>query len=163
MVRSLFLYNEFLTITSLLNIQLEIVPVLYGSLGLEKVTNLDFYPDDIDILVPFTYLEEKWVMLHQAMEQLGYTLVNLNEHEFIKNEIKIGFAFIEDLLDFANVDYKSLEVFEDQGATYHLLTILDYLNVYKKSAQDGYRRTKNNKKDIFKVEILKRLVQDQNK
>lgn len=160
MTRELYLYKEFISVSRILNQQLDIVPVLYGSLGLGKVTKVDFSPQDIDILVPLTFLEEKWKIFKHTMEQSDYTMVDLNEHEFIKNDIKIGFAFTEDLLEFADVDYKNLKVFQDNGAKYHLLTISDYLKVYNKSLQDGYRRTKNNNKDLNKLEILNNLVQD---
>lgn len=152
------LYEEFINITKVLNRRLEIIPVLYGSLGLERVTEVNLSPQDIDILVPFTYLDNKWKKLKHTMEQLGYTLVDLHEHEFVKDHVKVGFAFIEDLLEFANVDYKNLKVVEKDGATYHLLTVSDYLKVYNKSVQDGYRRTKNNNKDLKKLEILNKLV-----
>ena len=68
-----------------------------------KSNKYHFSPQDIDILVPLTYLEEKWEFLQHTMEQLGYRMVNLQEHEFIKNDIKIGFAFTEDLLEFAEM------------------------------------------------------------
>ena len=158
MTQGYHLYQEFLYVAKVLNERLAIVPVLYGSLGLEKLTQMDFSPQDIDILVPLAFLEEKWELLKQTMEQLGYTLVDVAEHEFMKNDCKIGFAFIEDLATFAEVDYKSLERFEDHGANYFLLTISDYHKVYTKSLQDGYRRTKSNSKDLQKLMILSKLV-----
>lgn len=160
MTRELYLYEEFIKVSKILNQQLNIVPVLYGSLGLGKVTQIDFSPQDIDILVPLTFLEEKWKTLIHTMEKLDYIMVDLNEHEFIKNDIRIGFAFTEDLLEFAEIDYRSLKVFEDNGAKYHLLTVFDYLKVYNNSFQDGYRRTKNNNKDLKKLEILNIILQD---
>ena len=60
MTREQYLYSEFLTIAAVLNDQLNVVPVLYGSLGLGKVTQLDFHPQDIDILVPLTFLTTQW-------------------------------------------------------------------------------------------------------
>ncbi|CAM3031856.1 hypothetical protein KL964_14660 [Bacillus spizizenii] len=39
------LYNEFIKIAKTLNKELDITPLLYGSLGLEKVTGLDFSPE----------------------------------------------------------------------------------------------------------------------
>lgn len=162
MNRGLYLYKEFIKIARLLNQQLEILPVLYGSLGLGLVAKVDLSPQDIDILVPLTYLEEEWQLLQYTMEQLGYRVVNLKEHEFVKNDIIIGFAFTEDLLVFADVDYTNLNVFENNGSEYYLLTISDYLKVYNKSLQDGYRRTKNNSKDLKKVKILNSIIQAQN-
>jgi len=161
MNRGLYLYKEFIEIARLLNQQLDILPVLYGSLGLGIVAKVDLSPQDIDILVPLTYLEEKWQTLQYSMELLGYRMVNLQEHEFVKNDIKIGFAFTEDLLEFADVDYTNLNVFEDNGSEYYLLTISDYVKVYNQSLQDGYRRTKSNNKDLKKVKILNSIIQAQ--
>lgn len=158
MEKDLDLYGEFIHVSKTLNKELAIMPVLYGSLGLGKVTQIDFLPQDIDILVPIAFLEEKWEILKDMMEQLDFILIDLHEHEFMKNDCKIGFAFIEDLMEFADVDYKNLQVVEDSGAKYYLLTISDYLKVYSKSLQDGYRRTKNNNKDLKKIEVLKKIV-----
>lgn len=57
MAKELDLYEEFINISKFLTRQLDIVPVLYGSLGLGKVTQMDFSPQDIDILVPLAFLE----------------------------------------------------------------------------------------------------------
>lgn len=94
------------------------------------------------------------------MELQGYKMVDLHEHEFMKTNTKIGIAYIEDLKPFADVDYNNLEVFEDDGAKFHLLTIDDYLKAYNKSFLDGYRRTKKNHKDQSKINILKKLIQN---
>lgn len=153
------LNDQFFNIANALNKELDIIPVLYGSLGLEKVTGVKFSPQDIDILVPLIFLEEKWTMLKSVIEQLGYEMVDLHEHEFNKGKIKIGFAFIEDLKPFADVDYKKFKKNEDNGAMYYTLSISDYLKVYNKSLLDGYRRTKNNK-DESKLKILNDLVQN---
>ena len=152
------LFQEFNHVAITLNKELGIIPVLYGSLGLERVTGMDFHPNDIDILVPLTFLEGKWDLLKAVMESLGYVLIDLHEHEFRKNKMKVGIAFIEDLKQFAEVDYHHLEAVKDNGAIYYMLSISDYLKVYKKSFLDGYRRTKNNNKDQRKLEILKQLM-----
>lgn len=51
-------------------------------------------------------------------------MVNLHEHEFKKTNTKIGIAYIEDLKPFADIDYNNLEVFEDDGAKYHLQRLM---------------------------------------
>lgn len=78
------LYNEFINIAKTFNKELDIIPLLYGSLGLEKVTGLNFSPEDIDILIPLFFLEEKWEKLKKVMELQGYKMVDLHEHEFMK-------------------------------------------------------------------------------
>jgi hypothetical protein len=152
------LYDEFIEITKSLNKDLNIIPVLYGSLGLEKVTGVEFSPQDIDILVPLTFLEEKWVILKSLLENLGYELIDLHEHEFKKDNVKIGISYYEDLKKFANIDYNTLMKNEDNGATYRTLSISEYLKVYNRSLLDGYRRTKNNNKDQSKIKILNKLL-----
>lgn len=152
------LYQAFKILARNLNETLDIIPVLYGSLGLERATGIDFEPQDIDVLVPLEFLEEKWDMLKSLMESLGYELVDIHEHEFKKQNIKVGIAFIEDLKQFADIDYNHLEKVEDKGASYFILSIPDYLKVYKKSLIDGYRQSKKNKQDKKKIEILEDLI-----
>jgi len=152
------LHQEFIHIARGLNKTLDVIPVLYGSLGLEELTGIEFHPQDIDVLVPINFLTEKWDILKSEIESMGYDLIDLHEHEFKKNGVKVGIAFLEDLESFASVDYKHLETVENNGATYHRLSISDYLKVYKRSLLDGYRRTKNNNKDQLKIEILQKLI-----
>ncbi|SDT30400.1 Nucleotidyl transferase of unknown function [Paenibacillaceae bacterium GAS479] len=142
-----------------LNNELDIAPVLYGSLGLQFTSGIDLEPQDIDVLVPLEYLQEKWDLLQQAVEKIGYTFVDLHEHEFRKEGFKLAFAFIEDLADFANVDYKKLERIELDGAKFQALRLEDYLKVYSKSLIDGYRGAKNNNKDVAKIELIKTLLE----
>lgn len=157
------MYKEFCYIARNLNKSLDITPVLYGSLGLEKATGIDFDPQDIDILVPLIFLEEKWNLLKVTMEKLNYELVDIDEHEFMKNEIKVGIAFIEDLKPFANIDYIELQTIEDNKAIYQVLSIADYLKIYQKSSLDGYRRTKNDHKDQKKIAVLQQLISQDRK
>lgn len=159
MDRAAVLYKEFIRICTALNEELQITPVLYGSLGLGKAIQRDFSPQDIDILVPLVFLKEKWNALQNVVGQLGYSLVNLREREFQNGEIQIGFSFAEDLKDYAEIDYRNLKGAEDGGAEYFMLSAEDYLKVYTKSSQDGYRRTKNDQKDLEKLKFLKKLIE----
>lgn len=152
-----YLYEEFIRLCKSLNAHFHITPVLYGSLGLGKSTRRNFSPQDIDILVPFVYLNEQWDMLQQLMVQLGYSLTDLREHEFCNRGIQVGFAFMEDLEGFAEIDYRSLETMQDGEAEYFVLSVDDYLKVYAKSSVDGYRRTKNHGKDLTKLAFLRSI------
>jgi hypothetical protein len=151
-------YNEFINIARNLNSQLKIVPLLYGSLGLQAITSIDFSVDDIDILVPNKYLDECWVNLMTTLKTMGYTLIDIHEHEFIKEDFKVAFAGIEDLYDFSEIDYLNLETVEVDDVKYKSLSLNDYLKVYTKSSIDSYRRTKNNDKDFDKIQKIKRIL-----
>jgi hypothetical protein len=157
-LKSGHLYYEFIKVSRKLNQKLKITPILYGSLGLEKVTGLDFLPQDIDILVPLRFIKNEWQTLKETMEELNYTLVDLHEHKFVKGKFEIGFSFEEDLWQFAGVNYEELKEITVDEVSFRLLSVEEYLNVYKRSLEDGYRRTKNNNKDIKKIEVLKSLI-----
>jgi len=151
------LYNEFLIIAKELN-SIDIIPVLYGSLWLSKLLKIDLKPQDIDILIPEKFLKTDWNILKYFIEKLWYKLVDLHEHEFKKNSIKIAFASQEDLTPFANVDYNKLEIFESDISTYKKLSLQDYFKVYTKSSKDSYRKDKNNWKDKSKIDIIKKYL-----
>jgi hypothetical protein len=149
------LYTEFIDIAKKLN-SINIIPVLYGSLGLSKLIKKDLNPQDIDILIPERFLTKDWDQLKTCIEDMRYNLFDAHEHEFHKNDIKIAFASEESLILFADVDYMELQVVYDIG-TYKILRREEYMKVYTKSLTDGYRKTKNNGKDQVKIEILKSL------
>ena len=52
--------KEFLYIAELLNEKLHVVPLLFGSLGLEQRLHTNLNADDIDVLIPEVFLNEKW-------------------------------------------------------------------------------------------------------
>jgi hypothetical protein len=103
------------------------------------------------------FIKNEWQKLKETMEELDYTLVDLDEHKFVKEKFEIGFSFEEDLWQFVGVNYESLKEMNDDGVSYRFLSVEDYLNVYKRASKDGYRRTKNNNKDIKKIKALENL------
>lgn len=93
------------------------------------------------------------------MENLGYNLADIHEHEFHKGSLKVAFAHEEDLHSFAQVDYAALRVEMFRGAGFKVLEPADYLKVYTRSMEDGYRREKNNQKDLAKIQLLQRILE----
>ena len=154
-------YVEFLKVCKKLNTELQIIPVLFGSLGLEVLCRENFNADDIDVLVPNKYLDSFWDDFKKLIEENEYVFIDLHEHEFIKGNIKLAFAAEESLVDFADVDYHNLNIINDEGSKYKLLNSQEYLRVYKKSYKDSYRRDKNNGKDKDKIEFLEVFISNQ--
>lgn len=152
------LYREFLCICSHINNAFNIQPVLYGSLWLAMLTNLDLKSQDIDMLIPKIYIDLKWKKFKTVINGLAYNLVDLHEHEFHKSNFKIAFSFEEDLKDYAWIDYTKLEIVNEWESFYKQLSLEDYLKAYTKSLTDWYRKTKNNWKDFDKIEIIKKLL-----
>lgn len=147
--------NEFIRVAGMLNKRLNIVPLLFGSLGLEQRLNKNLNADDIDVLIPEIFLNERWSSIVSLMNDAGYTLYDLHEHAFEKSGLSVAFAAIESLTPFAGVALERIPVVEGKGVCYYLLDLRDYLKVYTASAQDGYRKNVKNKHDEEKIELIK--------
>ena len=119
-------YRQFLVIAKHINLQLNVKPLLFGSLGLERRLRADLNADDIDVLLPEHYLHDGWVELCSLMESLGYELYDLHEHAFVKEACSVAFASIEGLAPFAGVDIATIPTVSDSGAEYLLLGLPDY-------------------------------------
>ncbi|WP_028973202.1 hypothetical protein [Spirochaeta cellobiosiphila] len=147
--------EEFLRIAKFLNDKLNLTPLLYGSLGLEILIKEDLSPQDIDFLIPEIFIKGKWVILKTLIEDIGYHLVDLHEHEFFNGEYQIAFAEIEGLEKDINVRPNQIKTHQKSGVTYKLLNLEQYLLAYEYSSKDGYRRNKNDNKEFAKIDKIK--------
>lgn len=156
--------DEFLHIAKILNKKLNVVPLLFGSLGLEQRLHTNLNADDIDVLIPEMFLNDKWSSIVDIMSENGYSLYDIHEHAFEKNGLSAAFASIESLVSFAGVDLEKIPVMEEDGIQYLLLDLQDYLKVYTASLKDGYRKNVKNKNDRQKIDLINQALskEDQN-
>lgn len=139
----------------ILSEKLGIVPLLYGSVGLEYLTGEDIGADDIDILIPRVYITEKWAEFKALLEAHGYTLTDEREHTFIFEGESYSYADIEDLESYIRVDISNIKVYEECGVRFMVLGLDEYLAVYERSQTDGYRVNVRKKKDDEKIKFIK--------
>lgn len=92
--------------------KLQIIPLMYGSLGLEYITGKNLNADDIDILLPKVYINERWDEFKTVLMNEGYALIDEHEHTFQKNGICYSYAQIEELKTFAGIDGYRINVRE---------------------------------------------------
>lgn len=151
-------YEIFLGLANNITNEFGFLPLLYGSLGLEKRLNMDLQANDVDILIPEKYLFTMWNCFKQNIEEFGFILTDLHEHEFTIDGVKIAFASIESLESYANIDISKIPVINEQSCSYLLLNLDDYLKVYKASSKDSYRSDKNNQKDLIKIDIIRKSL-----
>ena len=149
-----FKYSEFLSVAAKINGALHMTPLLYGSLGLEQRLGVSLASDDIDVLLPQRALNAGWQRLITVMEQLGYTLLDEKEHEFVKGDFRVAYAPLEDLEPFAGVDIRMIPLIRENGISYYLPELQDYLRVYEASSRDGYRKNVKNKQDRQKIDLI---------
>ncbi|MHA7138690.1 phosphoribosylanthranilate isomerase [Rossellomorea arthrocnemi] len=144
-----------------------ITPLLMGSVGLEVVTEKSWDAQDLDIHVPGDKRGwevppetsiHNWNDIVKVMNSKGYTLIDLHEHEFLKDGLSVEFGIIDTLPDFAGVRLEDLEMHQKGEVKYYLLSPEQYLRVYEASSKDSYRADKNNHKDMGKIEYLKNLI-----
>ena len=147
-------FNLFLENARLLSDKFDIVPLLYGSLGLEYLTGDVLGVDDIDILVPREVITERWNEFKAILEVQGYVLADEHEHTFVRDGVAYSYADIEDLESFAGIRMKDIEMREADGVRFWLLSLEQYLAVYKKSSKDGYRVNVRQKKDADKIRFI---------
>lgn len=139
----------------LLQEKMQIVPLLYGSLGLEYLTKENLSADDIDVLIPGVYLSEQWAAFRAMLERNGYFLIDEHEHTFEKNGIHISYASLEELELFAGINILDIPTLEADSIQFRLLTLEQYLKVYTASSKDSYRRDVKEKKDQEKIDLIR--------
>ncbi|MBO5316180.1 MAG: hypothetical protein J6B48_07120 [Clostridia bacterium] len=147
-------FNLFLENARLLSDKLDIVPLLYGSLGLEHLTGEAFGADDIDILVPRVFITERWQEFKAVLEKQGYVLTDAHEHTFVRDGVAYSYADIEDLESFAGIRAEDMKMREVNGVSFLLLSLEQYLTVYRRSSMDGYRVNVRQKKDADKIRFI---------
>ena len=147
-------FNLFLENAQFLSDKFDIVPLLYGSLGLEYLTGDDLSADDIDILVPRVFITERWHEFKSHLEAQGYVLADEHEHTFVRDGVEYSYADIEDLESFAGINTEAIEMHEVDGVRFMLLSLEQYLAVYRQSSKDGYRVNVRQKKDADKIRFI---------
>lgn len=147
-------FNLFLENARLLSEKFGIVPLLYGSLGLEHLTGEALGADDIDILIPRAFITERWQKFKAVLETQGYVLTDAHEHTFVRDGVACSYADIEDLESFAGIRAEDIETHEVNGVRFLLLSLEQYLTVYKRSSMDGYRVNVRQKKDAEKIRFI---------
>ena len=147
-------FNLFLENVRLLSDKFGIVPLLYGSLGLEYLTGDVLGVDDIDILVPRVFITERWLEFKSLLEARGYVLADEHEHTFVRDGVAYSYSDIEDLESFAGINIEAIEMYEVDGVRFLLLSLEQYLAVYRQSSKDGYRVNVRQKKDSDKIKFI---------
>jgi len=147
-------FNLFLENARLLSDKFDIVPLLYGSLGLEYLTGGVLGADNIDILVPRVFITDRWQEFKAVLEEHRYVLIDEHEHTFVRDGVAYSYADIEDLESFAGINTEDIEMHEADGVRFLLLSLEQYLAVYKRSSKDGYRVNVRQKKDADKIRFI---------
>lgn len=123
-------FQVFLEVAMAIHEKFRIIPMLYGSLGLEQRLNINFDENEIDILVPERYLTKYWEKLYDLMIKIGFQPYDLYNHSFVRCEFIVNFSAMENVLELLGIS-KSKIPLEKSLTDYYLLDAENYLKVYK--------------------------------
>lgn len=151
-------FNLFLASAGMIYEEFGIIPLLYGSLGLEYLTGDNLNSDDIDILIPRVFITERWQEFKGFLESQGYLLTDDREHTFFYDGTVYSYAELEEIEAFAGIFVENICVKRVNGVSFMLLTLEQYLAVYRKSSNDGYRVNVRNKKDGEKIRFIENKI-----
>lgn len=154
--------RSFFENAKMLNEKFNIVPLMYGSLGLEYITNQNLDSDDIDILIPGQFVKNCWEMFKGELETCSFALTDEHEHTFQKDGIYFSYAEIEELEAFAGIRLADIKTVVENGALFRILSPEQYLKVYLASSKDGYRINIRKKKDSEKIDFIKSYIRKDN-
>ena len=144
----------------LLKEKFDIIPLMYGSLGLEYITGNSLDVDDIDILIPEIFLNEQWSEFKGFLTERGYILFDEHEHTFQKEDVFYSYASVEELESFARINISDIRLARNDDVQFRLLSLEQYLKVYMKSSKDGYRINIRKKKDQEKIAFIEKCIAD---
>ncbi|MBU4332255.1 nucleotidyltransferase family protein [Patescibacteria group bacterium] len=150
-------FEVFLEVAGSLN-KIGITPILYGSLGLNRVIGEFGKANDIDVLVPDNFVNKDWNKLMKAMETLGFALKDEHEHEFERDGELVAFAADQDLREMAKIDPDELRASKVGEAKFKEVSAKQYLTLYQVMLRDNYRQEKRGGADREKIELIKKYL-----
>lgn len=146
-------FKTFLEVTAVLN-KHGIIPILYGSIGLYRVVEIQDEVDDIDITIPNENLINKFDDLEKIMKEMNFSRDPDYKHEFLRDDDCVGFEQENELIEWG-IDTHNLKVIKINGAQFKELSASDYLNVYTRTLQRWEKKFLSMQK---KVSVLQEKV-----
>lgn len=151
-------FEIFLEVAGKLNNFFDVIPILYGSLGLYKIIGEHSECNDVDVLLPDEFINKKWQDLIDLMRKIGFELKDEREHEFIRDSEIVAFAKQDDLIKRINLYPNDLVVHNINDVKFKELSVKNYLSVYKLMLRDDYRQKKRGKADQEKIDLIEEYI-----
>jgi len=152
-------FGIFLETAKVLN-RHNIIPILFGSLGLNRVIGEFAKANDIDVLISDKLISQKWNDLIEIMKKLNFRLKDKKEHEFIKDSEIVAFGKESDLLNLSQINPDTLNISEINGVKFKELSAEQYLLCYQLMFRDKYRQEKRGKADREKIALIQKYLEN---
>lgn len=155
-------FKIFLEVAGALNKSFNIIPILSGSLGLYRVIQMPGVINDVDVLIPDKFVNERWEELIKLMKDSGFGLKDEHEHEFERENEFVAFAAEQDLKEIIGVSPDELKVSDVGRIEFKELSPEQYLRLYQFSLRDNYRQEKRGTADQEKITLIKKYLSAKN-
>lgn len=152
-------FEIFLEVARAINASLGFTPILYASLGLNRVIGEFGEVDDIDVMVPDDLIIFDWASLVDLMESLGFALKDTENRCFVRDGEEVVFEKESELKKLTGEDPDSLDISEENGVRFKELTPTQYRRFYEYLISDPARIEKR-KKDELKLMLINRFVEE---
>jgi len=135
-------------------------PILYGSQGVSLYLGNFKKFNDLDLLVDDRYLGNDWHLLVETMQNYGFSLVDIHEHEFTnENKFKVAFAGEQILIRDGIVEsIKDVRIVKVDNVEVRTLKVEAFIKAYEFSKRDGYRKEVRGKNDTEIISKLKNIL-----
>lgn len=151
-----FILEEFISIVCELN-KIGIKPIVYGSLGLYLQTGEKGLIDDIDFVLKNIDFNKKWERINILMSNFGYINDLSHSQEFIGKKPYVSFMTIEQIRKLTP-SIKKMMLVELNKAIFLNFQLEDYLKIYQEGLRNKWRKTRKEKDDLFKIDLIKRIL-----
>lgn len=152
-------FKVFIEVAGVLN-KHNITPILFGSLGLSRAIGGLHKVNDIDILVPDKFVDEKWNQLIRIMGGLNFKLQDEHEHEFVRNSEIVAFGKVSGLVELSQINPDTLTITEFNKVKFEELSAEQYLLCYQKMLRDEYRQEKRSQADQEKISLIQQYLEN---
>lgn len=154
-------FETFLEVAGALN-QHNVIPILFGSLGLNRIIGEFAKANDVDILIPDEFLNQKWDRLVELMKDLRFQLKDKKEREFIRDLEIVNFGKESDLIELVQINLKDLNISEVNNIRFKELSAEQYLVCYQTMLRDSYRQEKRGDADKKKIALIQNYLENKN-
>jgi len=150
------IFKLFLKIAKELN-SLDVVPIIYGSLGLYISIGEKGVIKDIDILLKDKDKKNHWDDIKSIMKSLGYRLDPKHCEEFIGKKPYVAFSDMKGMKDVSGNIRKLIKARVD-GIDFLNLPLKKYLSIYENGLKNEWRKKKKEKDDLLKMYYIREEI-----
>jgi len=139
--------------------KMNILPIAYGSLGLNLIIGEQGLINDIDLIISDSEFSSNWDNIkNNILPSLGYEIDTTHWQEFNGHNIPISILKISDLQKLTDIHECQLKKEKLEHVEFYNLSLKQHLDIYENGLLNKYRKQKKNKEDKQKIILIKQNI-----